>query len=309
VLPAAAAPKDARRGLLAVMAAFFIWGLIPLYLRPLLGVAPVTIMSHRMVWCCVFSSAWLARRGELGSVRAALSDPPVRRRLAASAALISTNWLLYVWAVSSGHVIDASLGYFINPLVNVLLGVVLLRERLHRNQWLAVACAAAGVAWLTVQAGRLPWIALGLALSFGGYGLVRKVVRVESLPGLAAETALLTPFGLAWLVWQSVAGPGFFGGADELRSAWLVAGGVVTAVPLALFAFGARRIAYSTVGLLQYIGPSLQLAVGILVFAEPFRSDRVLGFAMIWSALAIYAADGWWRAAAARAATAARTTG
>jgi chloramphenicol-sensitive protein RarD len=277
------------------MAAFFIWGLIPLYLRPLLGIAPVTIMSHRMVWCCLFSCAWLARRGELGAVRAALADPPVRARLCASASFISANWLLYVWAVSSGHVIDASLGYFINPLVNVLLGVVLLRERLHKNQWLAVACAAAGVAWLTFQAGRLPWIALGLALSFGSYGLVRKVVRVESLPGLAAETALLLPFGLAWLAWQAAAGPGFFGGAGALRAAWLVAGGVVTAVPLALFAFGARRIPYSTVGLLQYIGPSLQLAVGIVVFGEPFRAERVVGFAMIWSALAIYAADGLWR--------------
>jgi chloramphenicol-sensitive protein RarD len=282
------------------MGAFFIWGLLPLYLRPLRGVAALTIMSHRLVWCCVFVSTWLALRGELGGVRAALRHPATRRRLIASATLISTNWLIYVWAVGSGHVIDASLGYFINPLVNVLLGVVLLGERLNRPKWLAVACAAAGVAWLTVQAGQLPWIALGLALSFGGYGLVRKVMAVESLAGLAAETAILTPFGLLWLAWQAHDGAGAFGGVGALKGAWLVAGGVVTAVPLGLFAFGARRIAYSTVGILQYIGPSLQLATGVLVFGEAFRPARAAGFGMIWAALALYASDGLWRARQAR---------
>lgn len=300
VEPAEPAPKRSREGLFAALAAFALWGLLPLYLRPLRGIAAVTIMSHRLVWCCLFVTVWLALRGELGSVGAALHHPVTRWRLATSAALISANWLLYVWAVGSGHVVESSLGYFINPLVNVLLGVLLLGERLRRLQWFAVASAAAGVAWLTIQAGQLPWIALGLALSFGGYGLVRKVMAVESLAGLAAETALLSPFGLLWLAWQQYAGAGAFGGAGPLQSAWLVASGVVTAVPLALFAFGARRIAYSTVGILQYIGPSMQLATGVLVFGEAFPPARVAGFAMIWTALAIYASEGLWRARRAR---------
>jgi chloramphenicol-sensitive protein RarD len=214
----------------------------------------------------------------------------------ASATLISMNWLFYVWAVGAGLEVEASLGYFINPLFNVLLGVMLLGERLRRIQWAVVACAGGGVVWLTIQAGHLPWIALALALSFGGYGLLRKAVAVDAVAGLGAETLLLTPFGLLWLVGQASRGPGCFGGADSLQSAWLVAGGVVTAVPLALFAFGPRRIAYSTVGIIQYIGPTLQLTTGVVVFHEAFPSVRVAGFALIWFALAIYAGDGLWRA-------------
>jgi chloramphenicol-sensitive protein RarD len=264
---------------------------LPLYLRPLRGISALTIMSHRLVWCCVFVSAWLALRGELGRVRAALLGPATRVRLICSAVLISINWLVYVWAVGTDHVIDSSLGYFINPLLNVLLGVMLLGERLTRAQWVAVGCAAAGVAWLTAREGRLPWIALALALSFGGYGLIRKVVAVDAVTGLAAETALLTPFGLAWLSWQHFRGAGTFGGADTLHSWWLIAGGMVTAVPLALFAFGARRIQYSTIGLLQYIGPSLQLLLGVFLFGEAFPPSRAAGFGLIWVALAIYAGE------------------
>jgi chloramphenicol-sensitive protein RarD len=283
-------------GLWATVGAFFIWGLLPLYLRPLHGIAALTIMSHRIVWCFVFVNAWLALRGELGAVRAALAKPSTRRRLVASATLISVNWLVYVWAVGSGHVVESSLGYFINPLVNVLLGVLLLGERLRRAQWAAVGCAAIGVAWLTLQAGRPPWIAFSLALSFGGYGLLRKTVAVESIVGLAAETTLVAPFGVLWLAWQHHAGAGAFGGADGPLSAWLIAGGVVTAVPLALFAFGARRIPYSTVGIIQYIGPTLQLTSGILVYGEPFPAARAVGFALIACALVLYAGEGLFRA-------------
>jgi chloramphenicol-sensitive protein RarD len=281
---------EAREGLSAAITAFLIWGALPLYLRPLRAISALTIMSHRLVWCCVFVSAWLLARGQLGGVRSALARPATRLRLIASALLISINWLIYVWAVGSGHVIDSSLGYFINPLVNVLLGVTLLGERLDRTKWVAVAFAAAGVAWLTAQTGRLPWIALALALSFGSYGLIRKVVAVDAVTGLAAETMLVTPFALLWLAWQHVFGPGAFGGADPLRASWLVAGGIVTAVPLSLFAYGARRIPYSTLGVLQYIGPSLQLLLGVFLFGEPFPPARALGFGLIWAALVIYSA-------------------
>jgi chloramphenicol-sensitive protein RarD len=249
-------------------------------------------MSHRLFWCCLFVNAWLAVRGELGQVRAALASGPTRARLAGSALAISVNWLVYVWAVGAGHVVETSLGYFVNPLVNVLLGVFLLGERLRRVQWMAVGCAALGVAWITVQSGHLPWIALALALSFGGYGLLRKTVAVEAVVGLAAETTLVAPFAALWLAWQGAKGSGAFGGASGPLCAWLVAGGVITAVPLALFAFGARRIALSTVGIVQYLGPSLQLATGIVVFHEAFPPARAVGFGFIWTALVLYAGEG-----------------
>jgi chloramphenicol-sensitive protein RarD len=284
------------------MGAFLIWGALPLYLRPLLGIPALTILAHRLVWCCLLVSLWLAARRDLGSVRAALANPSTRRGLIGSAALIGFNWLVYILAIGTGHVVDSSLGYFINPLVNVLLGVALLGERPNRVQWVAVACAALGVAWLTVQAGRLPWIALALAFSFGGYGLIRKVIAVDALTGLAAETALLTPLGLAWLAWQGLQGVGVFGGADALRIAWLIVGGLITATPLALFAYGARRLPYSTIGIVQYLAPSLQLVFGVFVFGEAFSSARAKGFGLIWMALVIYGADGLWRARRVRVA-------
>lgn len=285
------ASEAARTGLLAAICAFLIWGLLPLYLRPLHAVPAIQIMAHRIVWCCAFVVAWMVWRGQLQRIGEALRLPATRYRLMASALLVSLNWLIYVWSVGHGHVLDASLGYFINPLINVLLGVALLSERLNRWQWTAVGVAATGVVWLTVQAGHLPWIALALALSFGLYGLIRKVVAVDALTGLATETLLLSPFGLGYLAWTAYAGPGAFAGSGPALSLWLVLGGLVTAVPLALFAYGARLIPYSTVGIIQYIGPSLQLTSGILLFHEAFPPARALGFAFIWTALAIYAGE------------------
>ncbi len=190
---------------------------------------------------------------------------------------------------------DASLGYFINPLLNVVLGVFVLHERLNRAQWIAVGLAAVGVVYLAVVTGRPPWIAISLALSFGFYGLLRKVVAVDSVPGLATETLLLSPFAIALLGWVELNGSGAFGHASAVTNALLVGSGLVTALPLALFAFGARLIPFSTLGLLQYLGPTLQFLIGVLVFHEPFPAARAVGFVMIWSALAIYAADGLWR--------------
>lgn len=294
--PAETAAAEARKGLLFAIGAFLIWGLLPLYLRPLHEVPALTIMSHRLVWCCLFVMIWLAARGELAGVKRALGTPSTLLRLCGSAVLISINWLVYVWSVGNGHVLDASLGYFINPLVNVLLGVVLLGERLNRVQWLSVATAASGVAWLTAQAGHVPWIALALAFSFSGYGLIRKLVAVDAITGLASETALIAPLGIGWLLWQQASGAGAFAGNGPFLSGWLIAGGLVTAVPLALFAAGARRIPYSTVGLIQYIGPTLQLLLGVFLFHEAFGAARAAGFVLIWTALALYAGDGLWRA-------------
>ena len=277
-----------------------LWGLFPIYLKPLAGVPALEVIAHRIVWCCLLVFAWLAVRGELGLVRAALVDSVSRRRLLASAILISINWLIYVWAVTHEHVLDASLGYFINPLVNVLLGVVVLGERLNRAQKSAVALAAAGVLYLAIVAGRPPWIALALAASFGLYGLIRKVVAVDAVPGLATETLLLAPFALALLAWNELQGVAALGHSSTLVNALLLGSGFVTAIPLVLFAFGARRIPLSTVGLVQYIGPTLQFLIGVLVFHEAFSLSRGIGFAFIWIALAVYAADGLWRSRKAR---------
>ena len=295
--PASAAPHSSRHGsgLAAAIGAFAIWGLFPLYLKQLAVVPALQIMAHRVVWCCLLVFGWLAARGELGAVRAALADPGSRRRLTASALLISVNWLLYVWAVNNGHIVEASLGYFINPLLNVVLGVLVLKEQLNRAQWVAVGLAAAGVLYLTIVTARPPWIALTLAASFGLYGLIRKVVRVESVPGLATETLLLAPFAVALLLLAESQGTGAFGHASVAINTLLVGSGLITALPLALFAYGARLIPLSTVGLVQYIGPTLQFLLGVWVFHEAFTLQRGVGFVFIWTALAVYAGDGLWR--------------
>ncbi len=286
------APKTDGRGLLALLGAFTIWGLLPLYLRALASVPALQILTYRAVLCCVVVLGFLALRGELGQVRQALANGATRKRLALTALLISVNWLVFVWAVQSGRVIESSLGYFINPLVNVALGVLLLRERLSRLQRLAVGIAALGVAYLAWQARALPWIALVLAFSFGCYGLLRKTIPVEAMAGLGSETLLIAPFGLAYMIFTEVTGAGVLRDAPIDIVALLSLSGVLTAVPLWLFSYGARRVPYSTVGIMQYVGPSLQLALGVLVFRERFDPSRAVGFALIWAALALYAADG-----------------
>ena len=280
------------QGLLAATIAFAIWGVFPLYLKPLAEVPALEVMAHRVAWCCVFVLSWLGVRGELATVRAALVDADTRRRLLLSTSLISVNWFTYVWAVANGHVIESSLGYFINPLLNVLLGVVFLKERLNRAQWVAVGFAVAGVVYLTAQTGRLPWIALLLACSFGFYGFTRKLARVEAVAGLGAETTLVAPFLAAWLIWLAANGDGAMGHTSRTIDLLLIGSGIITALPLALFAFGARRIPYSTVGVIQYLGPTLQLLCGIFVFGEPFPLERATGFVLIWVGLAVYLADG-----------------
>lgn len=293
--PAAPASPHAGTGLAAAIAAFTIWGVLPLYLRPLGELPALEIMAHRIVWSCLLVFAWLALRGEVGAVRTALATPGTRYRLMASALLISVNWLVYVWSVGNGHVVDASLGYFINPLLNVVLGVLVLGERLNAAQKFAVGFAAAGVLYLAIVAGRPPWIALVLAASFATYGLLRKVVKVEAVPGLASETLLLLLPSLGFLLWLEARGAGALGHSAPHVNALLLGSGLVTALPLALFAYGARLIPLSTVGLVQYIGPTLQFLTGVLVFREAFSLQRGIGFAFIWTALAIYAVDGLWR--------------
>ena len=284
---------DTSRGLAAATAAFLIWGLLPLYMRALDAVPPAEIMVHRLLWCCALTLVILLLKGQLGRIGAILRQPGPAALLLLSALLISINWLVYVWAVSARHVVEASLGYFINPLVSVLLGVVVLRERLNRPQWVAVTIATLGVVWLTLQVGRLPWIAMVLAISFAFYGLVRKHVVVDAITGLSVETLLLAPLALGYLLWLGEAGA--FGAHGAAIDGLLVASGLFTAVPLMLFAFGVRRVPLATIGLIQYLGPSLQLGIGVWLFGEPFTYVQGIGFGLIWGALAIYALDGLWR--------------
>lgn len=288
-------PAIDSRGFIAAVGAFVVWGLLPIYLKQLQAVPVLQVTSHRLIWGCLFALSWLAVRGELPHVWAALANPKVRWRLCASAAFISMNWITYVYGIASHRVVETSLGYFINPLVNVTLGVLVLSERLNKAQWTAVSIAAAGVAYLAWTAGHPPWIALTLAFSFGLYGLVRKLVQVDALAGFAAETLLVVPLGIGYLVWCEIAGIGVASQAGIGTNLLLMLGGPLTAIPLVLFSFGARRIPYSTVGLLQYIAPSMQLMLAVLLFKEPFGGPRAVGFSLIWTALAIYAIDGVWR--------------
>ncbi len=279
-------------GFWAAVCAFLIWGVFPIYWKWLAQVPALQIMAHRLAWCFVLVAGYLALRRGVSWWRPLVAQPRLLRLLCASAVLIALNWWLYIWAVNAGHIVETSLGYFINPLVNVLLGVVVLKERLNRWQWLAVAVATAGVAWLTVQAGAPPWIALALAFSFGFYGLLRKVAVVESTPALGVESSILFVPAVAYLAWAETAGVAGFGHLGARIDALLVASGVVTALPLILFAYGAQRIPYSLVGILQYIAPSLQLMCGVFLYGEPFTQSQAIGFACIWLALGIYATDG-----------------
>jgi len=290
--------QEARRGVLASVTAFLIWGFFPLYLHPLLGVPAEEILAHRVAWCLPCVLVWLAWKGKLDEVTAALVQPQLLSRLVLSALLMSVNWWVYTWAVVSGRVLEASLGYFIGPLVNIVLGVSALGERLSPRQWLAVSLAAGGVGWMTFAAGGLPWVSLTLALSFGVYGLVRKTAPIGAVPGLAVETLLLAPIAMAWL-WFF--GPGTLTGSlstDPLTSVLLACAGLATALPLALFAAGARLIRYSVMGLITFIGPSLQWLLGITLYREPFSGAKAIGFAIIWSGVIVFIADGFLTAGA-----------
>jgi chloramphenicol-sensitive protein RarD len=280
-------------GMVYATLAFLCWGLFPLYFHALGAVPPLEILAHRMLWSLIFLAAVLGVRRQWAWLGRLARQPRVAAGFIASAALLSLNWLIYIWAVNRGHVIDASLGYFITPLFNVVLGFALLRERLRPLQWLAVALAAAGVLWLAWQGGRMPWIALALAASFGGYGLMRKTAALGALEGLSFETLVLFPLAggyLAWLAWH---GQNTFVNAGAGTTRWLLAAsGPITAIPLLLFASGARRLPLSLLGLLQYIAPSIQLLLGVVFFHESFGTARAAGFIIIWSALTLYAADG-----------------
>jgi len=296
--PAAVAPaspgagRPALVGGLLALAAFLWWGLCPLYFHALADVPALEVLAHRVAWSVVLLGAVAVATRRLPALLAALATPARAAKLLASAVLLSGNWLVFIFAVQAGRVQEASLGYFINPLVNVLLGVVVLRERLRRGQAVAVALAALSVAWLAVRAGSLPWISLALAFSFGLYGLVRKVARVDALTGLLAECLLLSPLAFTYLVVLQVRGASSLGTRGPAGDVLLLSAGIITAVPLLCFVGAARRLTLTAVGFFQYLAPSLQLALAVLVFGEPFAATRRIAFAGIWTALAIFSLEG-----------------
>ncbi len=282
------------RGAFAAALCYFLWGLVPLYWKQLAGVDPVELVAHRQVWSLVLLLVVVAMQGGFAAVRAALNTRRAFVINGLSALLLTGNWLVYVWGVNTGHVVETSLGYFLVPLVNVAAGRFVLHEHLRRAQWWAIALAATGVVWMIVQLGRPPWIALIVACTWGGYSLMRKQSPLPAVTGLTVETLLLAPSAIAFLLWRHYIGAGALGTVDFRTHVLVLSSGVITAVPLLLFAYGARRIQLSTLGLLQYLAPSVQLALGVWLYHEPFSRERATSFAFIWAALALYSVDNLW---------------
>ena len=276
-----------KSGLVYALISYGIWGVFPLYWKMLLHVPAQQILAHRIVWSMVFLFLMLIWRRDRIFIQY-LSSPKILGTLVLSGAFIGINWFTYIYAVNSNHIVEASLGYYINPMVNVLLGVVFMKERLSRMQLIAVAFAFAGVAYLTFHYGRIPIISLILAFSFGIYGLIRKKANLQSMPGLMVETLLLAPVAL-WYLWHvNTLGTGAFGHDLNLSDILLILGGPVTALPLFWFGIAATRIPLSTLGFIQYLSPTIQLLIGIFVFSEPFDSAYMISFGLVWIGLGIY---------------------
>lgn len=282
-----------QSGTLLALLAYLAWGFFPLYFHRLAEVPALEMVMHRILWSMALILLILAARNQwawLGRLNLRLVAI-----FAVSAILLSVNWLIYIWAVQQNQIVDASLGYFVQPLFTVLLGAIWLHERLRILQWLALTLATLGVAWLTWQAGHLPWIGLSLAVSFGLYGLIRKLAKLGTLEGLALETALLTPFALVFLAWAALNGQAIWPDANLQLWGWLLAAGPITAIPLLLFAAGARRISLTNLGILQYIVPTIQFLLGIWFFNEPMVLFQLVGFVLIWVALVVFALEGLWQ--------------
>jgi chloramphenicol-sensitive protein RarD len=285
--------RTRRTGFLLGLGAYASWGVLPIYFKAIDHVSAVEIVAHRVVWSLIFLALLATIARKWPGIRAALTTPRVLLTLLVTSILIGANWLIWIYAVVSGHVLEGSLGYYLNPLVNVVMGVFLLKERLSRLQIAAVVLAGAGVAVLAAGASGAIWISLSLAITFATYGFLRKVAPVDSLEGLTVETALLTPLAGAWILWMMSRGESGFLAGDVSTDILLVAAGAITAIPLLLFTGAARRLPYSTLGFLQYIAPSLQFALAVAVYGEEFRLAHAICFGAIWTALAIFAFEGF----------------
>lgn len=281
--------SETRAGLLYGIGAYVSWGVVAVYFRFVRAVAPLEILAHRILWSVVVLILIVAVSRRWMLLRGAFRTPRSLGLLAVSSVLIAVNWLVFIYAVTSDHLVDASLGYFLNPLVNVLLGFLVLREKMRPIEWVSVAIAAVGVAALIAGAGVFPWISLVLAVTFGLYGLTRKIAGVTSIEALTIETAILLPIAVAYLLYRTSQGMLAFGHTSRGLDLLLIAAGPITAIPLLLFASAVRRLRLATVGLLQYISPTIQFVLAVTAFGEPFGRERLIAFAIIWCAIAIYA--------------------
>lgn len=284
------APKteDSLRGFGFALAAYLMWGLLPVYMKALAHIPPAEVIAHRVIWSLPIAGAVLWALGRTGDIGPALRNPRTLAMGAATASLIALNWGIYVWAIGSGHALDAALGYYINPLFSVFLGAVLLGERLSRTQLVAIGLAALAVAILTYDAGRLPAVALGLTLTWGAYAYLKKSLPIGPNQGFFLEVLLLVPPAVLYLGWLELRGTGHFGGASASDTALLLGCGVVTAVPLMVYANGAKLLRLSTIAMMQYIAPTMIFLTAVFLFREPFGTARMIAFPMIWAALAIF---------------------
>jgi chloramphenicol-sensitive protein RarD len=282
-----------KKGILSGIGAYLIWGFMPIWLKQIQSVPALQILAHRIVWSLVLLVLIILLRRQLSELLRAAQSTKILLIYTTAATLLAANWLTYIYAVNSNHIVESSLGYFINPLVNVLLGVVVFRERLRPWQWLPVGIAAVGVTYLTIDYGRLPWIALVLAVTFALYAVVKKAAPLGPLRGLAIETAILVLPAMVYLAGAELNGSGYFTNYGLQQDALLAFAGVITSIPLLLFGTAARSIPLSMVGLLQYIAPTCQFLLGVLVYREPFTASRLIGFAIIWAALAIFWGEGF----------------
>ncbi len=286
--------KEAKQGVALGLAAYFLWGSFPVFFKELDGAAPLEIVCHRIIWSAVFLLILVIFRQRLGAVRDALCNRSTLLTLCSSTLLITTNWLVFIYAVQKGEVLQSSLGYFMAPLISILLGFLFLRERLQRWQQLSVLLAIIGVLNLTMQHGQLPWIALILATSFGLYGLLRKMARVDAMVGLTVETLLLTPAALGFLLYLANQQQGVFMTGSLRFDLLLPLSGVVTAVPLLLFVAAARRLQMATIGFLQYITPSLHFLLAVGLYHESFSQSHLISFLFIWAGLGVFSGDAIW---------------
>lgn len=284
--------NPANRGFWFAIGAYASWGVFPLYWKLLRDVPAIEVISHRILWSFLMLVGYLAVTRQARVFRAALATPDVLRTYAVAAMLIAVNWLGFIWAVNAGFIVETSLGYFINPLLSVLLGVFVIGESLRPGQWFAVALAASGVVHLTISHGELPWISLLLATSFAFYGLVKKRAPLGAVHGLTLETGLLVVPAMAFLAWNEHTGQGAFAHAETTTTALLLGAGLVTTLPLLMFASAAQSIPLVWIGIFQYIAPTLQLAIAVFVYDEPFARDRLIGFSFVWAALVVFAVDG-----------------
>lgn len=287
-LPIRTGAEDARRGFFLALAAYLLWGLLPLYIK-LVGHIPILeVVAHRVIWSVPIAAAVLIWLGRTGDFFTALKSPRMLRMAALTAVLISINWSIYLWAIVYDRAIEGALGYYINPLVNVVVGALLLGEKLDRLQIVAVALAALAVAILTIEQGVLPWISLSLALSFAAYGYFRKTLPIGPSQGFLLEVLILSVPAIGYIIWLTATGQGHFISSGWTDTLLLIGCGAVTAIPLLLFSFGARLLRFSTIGMMQYIAPTMVFLIAVFIFREPFGQTQAIAFGLIWAALALY---------------------